>query len=364
MAKGYQSYRGRRSLGTKLLVAALTLILVAACGFLFAQRYIAYTDDGGMYLDLPFMRIDLPAPPAADPSLPEDGGAGEPAEPAQPAPPPVNLVIDEPAPPEEPEEPDKGAEYGERRLVELAAAPADSADLAAQLAAAGANGFLLPVRDDTGAVYYASSSALTKAVAEGAPTAGQIRDLCAGEGLAVARFNCLHDSYFAWENMEEAAVCQRNGFVWYDNRSYHWLDPDKALARSYLISLAVECAQLGFDELVLEELAYPTAGRTQKIDYSGNTLSRSEALVQLLKQLREALEPYGVKVSLLLEEKLLLAGGDEASGQDLSLLLPLADAVYVSTEDAAAVSAQLTAIAGENAPALVVMGADGVRSFS
>lgn len=364
MAKGYQSYRGRRSLGTKLLVAALTLILVAACGFLFAQRYIAYTDDGGMYLDLPFLRIDLPAPPAADPSSPEDGGAGDPAEPAQPAPPPVNLVIDEPAPPEEPEEPDKGAEYGERRLVELAAAPADSADLAAQLAAAGANGFLLPVRDDTGAVYYASSAALTKAVAEGAPTAGQIKDLCAGEGLAVARFNCLHDSYFAWENMKEAAVCQRNGFVWYDNRSYHWLDPDKALARSYLISLAVECAQLGFDELVLEELAYPTAGRTQKIDYSGNTLSRSEALVQLLKQLREALEPYGVKVSLLLEEKLLLAGGDEASGQDLSLLLPLADAVYVSTEDPAAVSAQLAAIAGESAPALVVMGADGVRSFS
>ena len=62
MAKGYQSYRGRRSAGTRLLIAALVIILVGACCFLLAQEYIAYTDDGGMYLDLPFGRIDLPTP--------------------------------------------------------------------------------------------------------------------------------------------------------------------------------------------------------------------------------------------------------------------------------------------------------------
>ena len=69
MAKGYQSYRGRRSAGTRALIALLVLILVAACGFMFAQRYIAYTDDGGMYLDTPFGRFDLPAPSA--PAEPE-----------------------------------------------------------------------------------------------------------------------------------------------------------------------------------------------------------------------------------------------------------------------------------------------------
>ena len=48
MAKGYQSYRGRRSAGTRLLIAALVIILVGACCFLLAQEYIAYTDDGRM----------------------------------------------------------------------------------------------------------------------------------------------------------------------------------------------------------------------------------------------------------------------------------------------------------------------------
>ena len=101
MAKGYQSYRGRRSAGTRALIALLVLILVAACGFMFAQRYIAYTDDGGMYLDTPFGRFDLPAPSA--PAEPEPDAV----EPPPPQEPDVNLVKDPAPEPEEPEEPEE-----------------------------------------------------------------------------------------------------------------------------------------------------------------------------------------------------------------------------------------------------------------
>ena len=115
-------------------------------------------------------------------------------------------------------------------------------------------------------------------------------------------------------------------------------------------------------QLVLEELAYPSSGRTGKIDYSGNAMTRSEALVLLLGQMREALAPYGTRLSLLVSEKLLLSGSDEATGEDLTALLPMVDAVYVDTADPAAAKARLTELAGENAPALVVMGADGIRT--
>ena len=54
VTKGYQSYRGRRDRGHKLLIVLLALVLLAACAYLLAQRYITYTDDGGMRLDLPF----------------------------------------------------------------------------------------------------------------------------------------------------------------------------------------------------------------------------------------------------------------------------------------------------------------------
>ena len=123
MAKGYQSYRGRRSAGTRALIALLVLILVAACGFMFAQRYIAYTDDGGMYLDTPFGRFDLPAPSA--PAEPEPDAV----EPPPPQEPDVNLVKDPAPEPEEPEEPEDL--YGERHLAAVSSLPADAAALEA-----------------------------------------------------------------------------------------------------------------------------------------------------------------------------------------------------------------------------------------
>ena len=154
--------------------------------------------------------------------------------------------------------------------------------------------------------------------------------------------------------MQPAGICQRNGYIWYDNHNGHWLDPEKEQARAYVISLAVECAQLGFDELVLEEMHYPKTGRLQKIDYSGSQMAKPDALALFLTELREALEPYGTRVSLVLDEALLLAGSGADSGQSLTAFAPLMDAVYAVSADPAAVRLQLAAAAGESpVPALV-----------
>ena len=53
--RGYSSYRGRRH-GRKMLAVLLALILAAACGFLFAQRYIVYEADGSFRFDLPWSK--------------------------------------------------------------------------------------------------------------------------------------------------------------------------------------------------------------------------------------------------------------------------------------------------------------------
>ena len=97
----------------------------------------------------------------------------------------------------------------------------------------------------------------------------------------------------------------------------------------------------------------PTSGKLEKIDYSGSQMAKPDALALFLTELREALEPYGTRISLLLSQELLAAGKDEASGEDLAALLPLVDAVYVATGDIPGTQALLTAIAGEEAPALV-----------
>lgn len=353
MARGYQSYRGRNSIGVRVAIALLIFILIAACAFMYAQQNVSYADDGRIYLELPYFgRIYLPTPPRPEP---------DPEPEAEPGPPPVNLIIDRPEPDPEPEpEPEPVDLYGEHHLVELSALPSDGAALEDALAARGASGFVYAVRNNKGEIFWASATGQSKAVKTGEAETELLRGLCEMEDvLSVARFNVLHDSYYAFANMKDAAICQsaNNGYVWYDNHAYHWLEPEKELARQYVVGLAVECAQLGFDELLLEELCYPTRGNTYKINYADNTMEKREALALLLTEIRTALEPYGTKVSLLLTEEQLLEGSNEASGVDLAALLPLVDGVYAEVSSEAAARALMdAAVGGEaDAPALVCL---------
>lgn len=352
VARGYQNYRGRRSAGTRAAIALLVLILIAACAFIFAQQYISYADDGRIYLELPYFgRVYLPTPAPPPP---------EPEPDAEPETPPVQLVIDDPEPEPEPEPepaPEPADLFGDHRLAELSALPADGTALAATLAERGANGFVWSVRNDKGEIFWASPTGQKNAVKGDEAASELLRGLCAAENvLAVARFNVLHDSYYAFANMKDAAICQANGYVWYDNHSWHWLEPEKELARQYVSGLAAECAQLGFDELLLEELCYPTHGNTYKISYKNNTMEKKDALVLLLTDLRAAVEPYGTRLSLLLDEGQILEDTSADSGVDLAALLPLVDGVYVQASDPEAVRAALAAPEGaESWPELVLI---------
>lgn len=339
--KGYHSYRGRRG-GRRGIVLLLLAVLLLACGFLYVQRYITYSDDGSIRFDLPFLQGEQQPETPEEPEVPERQ-------------PEVELVV-EPGPTREPEttEPQPTA----YRVQGLAALPEDSAALLAELTAAGANGFVCTLRDNTGRVLYDSAAALGSAV-EATMSAAALQELCGQEDvLAVARLNALHDSYYAWANMESAGICQSNGHIWYDDLSYHWLDPAKDKAREYVVGLAVECAQLGFDQLLLEELCYPSSGRLEKIDYSGSTMGKTEALALLLTELRQALEPYGTELALLLDRQALDTGANDAyvqsSGVELSRLAPLVDAVYVETADVAAAADTLAAATGEEEPPTLV----------
>ena len=346
VAKGYQSYRGRQSTGRTLLIVLLVLVLAVACGFMVLQRYITYRDDGGMSIVLPFWQLDLPAPAPDAP----------PAEDTDPLP-TMDLVIE---PPDEPDEPEEPVDlFGEHKLVELASLPADGDALALLLEEQGANGFLYTVRDNSGKVFFSAEVVQPQAVGADEAATAAMKALCETEGVtAVARFNCLHDSYYAYAHMVDAAICQASNpnYVWYDNLNWYWLDADKELARQYVVSLAVECAKLGYDELLLEELAYPTKGNLYKIGYANNTRSKTEALELLLTEMKAALEPYGTKLSLLVTEELLKEGRDEVSGVDLTVLLPLVDGVYATTDSAVASQALVDALVeGEEKPTFVPM---------
>lgn len=360
--KGYHSYRGRQGAGRVFFTVLLVLILLAACAFLFLQRFITYSDDGSF-------RLDLPEIPFLEQIMAEKD-----EQPQQ----DVNLVIgssnqneEDEEKAEETQQPEQSDEAEEQpqpqhtqtrpdtplRLVGISALPTDETVLNTELEQIGADGFVFTAKADEGAVNFASAVAMPTAVSADAVSGEVLGRLCAIPGVyTVAKINCFHDSLYAFANMGEAGICQSNGYIWYDYNLGHWLEPEKEAARRYVIDLALECAQLGFDELMLEDMLYPVRGKTYKIDYSKNTMSKTDALVQFLTQLRTELEPYGVSISLLLTEAQLngTAEDGEQTGFAADRILPLVDAVYAATVDPGVTEAAIAAAVGDSpAPALI-----------
>ena len=64
--KGYQSYHGRMPGWKKLLIGVLLLILIAAVGFLFLQKYQVFDQDGAHF------RLPWAGQAQADPSAEEE----------------------------------------------------------------------------------------------------------------------------------------------------------------------------------------------------------------------------------------------------------------------------------------------------
>jgi len=143
--------------------------------------------------------------------------------------------------------------------------------------------------------------------------------------------------------MAGSGICQASGYIWYDNLSSYWIDPSKEAARAYLIAVASECVEMGFDELILTEFGYPTKGNLSQIDYSGLGMSKEDALELFLSELRESVGEE-IVISVEVSEETVLAGGDSAAGIDLARLAVSVDRICVAASDRAAVEEAFSAL--------------------
>ena len=132
--------------------------------------------------------------------------------------------------------------------------------------------------------------------------------------------------------MTDAAVCQLTGTVWYDENSTHWLAPEKQAARDYVTQIVTECAQMGFDELLLEDMHYPREGRMSRIKTDERTMTQQEALMLLADDIHTALEQAGYKgkLSVSIDADIVLAGSEDRSGIVMSEYVKNFDRVYVA----------------------------------
>ena len=343
MARGYQNYHGKRSGRRLLLVALLVLVVLLCAGYLVLQNYIVYESDGSVTLDLPFLQRD-----AAPSDLPGDEGEELPIEIIRPQGDSPHQAQEAPAGTEGPFSVAEEALYDLCRAEDPGPAP-------------GCQGLVAEVKGENGTFYYQSDWAVEGAADTRAVSRSSVAERLSGarEWNAVAAIHCLRDDFYPMADMEGAGICQSTGYIWFGVDNAHYLDPSKPGARAYLCGVAEECRDMGFDEVLLRGLGYPTRGNLNKIDYSAMELSKEEALEALLRDLREALGE-GALLSVELTAQQVLSGGDSGAGIDLARVLPLVDRLYIAGQgDRAELEAAVAPLLDGDLPAGFLVLEDG-----
>lgn len=302
--KGYQSYHGRMPGWKKLLIGVLLLILIAAVGFLFLQKYQVFDQDGA-HFRLPWAG-QAQADPSAEEELDDDDVIVDVQEPVS--------VLEElrgrTLPAETLAEEDFASlQEGERPVLTMKAA----------------NGVFLAGND---------------------AAADMVREKIAGRD-AVARISCFADTQQADEE-NGMALMSVSGRAWRDPEGNSWLDPYSADAAAYLVDIIRTCADLGFTEIVLDDVQFPNYGRLDRITFDGGTdtpETRRQAILAFLDTVNEALEDTGVTLSVSLPAELLETGADDEAGWDLSGIAERVDRIYVDAADQAAADAARAALA-------------------
>ena len=261
--RGYSSYRGRGSEWKILLAILLILVILGSVGFILAREHMSYGTDGKLHFDPPWAKSDA--------SAGEDAPSGE-------------VIIQEPE--------RSTAEAMQGTL--LPAAPL-TAETLAEAKAQSTGSLVITLKDDTGAVYFDSAAALAGTVSTADTTAAALAELTGGGDHTAAKISCFHDPKAANADVDGMGLKNTGGYIFYDGNNSQWLDPGKAVARDYVCGIAREAAELGFDELILTDVSYPTAGKLDKIDLSNaqpgedGTDGRQLVLARFLREVRSAL---------------------------------------------------------------------------
>src|SRR5208283_736188 len=193
------------------------------------------------------------------------------------------------------------------------------------------NALVIDVKGDRGNIVFRSSIPLATEI--GAQKIIPVKDMrgliksLRDRGIyTIARIVVFKDNPLA-SAKTELAVKSRNGLVWRDKENLAWTDPSLKKVWDYNISIAVEAAEYGFDEIQFDYMRFPDAAGL-KFSIPNTQENRLNAITGFLMQARKALIPYNVFLAADIFGYVCWNINDTLIGQKLEDLIPYLD--YIS----------------------------------
>ncbi len=325
---GYDAYRGRSAFRTVLKAVAILLAVVLVLAVIAVSRleqYMVYSADG-VKLELPWLERQ-PEPAESEAVLP-------PVEPTE------QLVVVTP----EPQGPD------DLHAVALPREALYDGTAQAQVEAAGGNAALFDMKADDGSLGYVSALDLAlsaKASAADPALNAAIKLLGSGELYTVARVSCFKDDKLS-DADRSLNITTNSGYRWTDPEGLKWSSPTSQTVRDYVTGVCLELAELGFDEILLDNAGYPTQGNLGYIKKGPayDATAFDTVVGGFYADVKEALAQAWPEVKLsIVTTPAALEGSEVLSGQTAKNVA-LADRVYCPADALKSVCVRALTAAG------------------
>lgn len=191
------------------------------------------------------------------------------------------------------------------------------------------NALVIDVKDDQGNItFITGTEGLSGASMYIIPDIETILWTMRDRGIySIARIVCFLDPVCSVLH-PELAIHNAWGEPWQDGRGYTWLDPYKTGVWDYIAAVAREAARVGFDEVQLDYVRFPSDGNLSNIDYgpAGAEKTKTEIISEFVAYIRSVLAEEGVRLSADVFGIIAISSVDaESIGQDPALLLGSAD---------------------------------------
>ena len=286
----YSEYRGRKGGHSSVLifiVVLLAVLLIAGVVFMAVMGdYITYTRNG-MEIHWPWMSQEPSAPPVfSDPVVIETDDI-------------VVTVQPKPEPARIPKSILTAVTVTVDQLLDCTAAQV--------VADAGGSALVVEMKANTGLLAWQSQTELAVSLYVNAAdnsVADAIRELAQnGDIYLVARVHCFRDPFLT--NAWIGPLMTQEGRVWYDLYGFGWSSPAHQETVDYLSALCLELADMGFDEILLDDAGYPCLGEMDALVTDDNyPEDRTVPVVSFLQRLSGELEEKGVYLSVYVYEAL------------------------------------------------------------
>lgn len=198
------------------------------------------------------------------------------------------------------------------------------------------NGIMLFMKESGGKLNYNSKLDLARSMKtySDTSTANKLEATLAGlkeEGLyALAYVNCFQDGKM--ENHEDLALHDEDGDAWYDG-DRTWADPANEEYQDYIVGIVKDLAELGYDEVVLRNAAYPVKGSLDSIDEAQyDPAAFADTLNAFYAKLAEAVKDTDTLISVTVTQEVITSGSDAVTGQTLDGLRQLGGRLWVEAD--------------------------------